>query len=134
MPAPTESEIKAVLTKASIKEAIKDVLVTGTNALTENRNPGEREAILKVDETVTPPVTVAGELPDTVDDMVDGIAEGLETVLAEKLAAIWDTWQKAQSVAVVTPPLVVTIPITSPPGTPSAGTATGTVTGPGALP
>jgi len=133
MPAPTEIEIRAVLNKEVLKAAMKKALLDGTNPF-QDRQDGKRQALWKVDDSGlpdNPAVQVQTELPDAIDDLADAMAEALDEALPKAIAEFWDVWQKAQSVAVVTPPLVVTgfagaVPVT--------GTAQGTVTGPGALP
>ena len=76
MPAPTKAFIKLYLTTA---------LLTGTDPL-GNAVSGQRKAFLKVVDGVTVP----GELPEAVDDLVDGLAEGI--------ANAWFTWQATQPV------------------------------------
>lgn len=78
MPAPT---------KESIKEKLRLALINGTNPL-ESRVEGQRQAFLKVDETGSTPVTIPGVLPNTIDDLIDAMAEGIHNQ--------WVEWQAAQ--------------------------------------
>lgn len=73
--------------KELLKAYLKASLVQGTDPL-GNKVPGQRQALLKVVDKKT----VAGELPDAVDDLVDGIAEGLSQYLRD--------WQAQQTVFV----------------------------------
>jgi hypothetical protein len=130
MPAPTKSQIQAFLNKDTLKAAIKAALLDGTDPWIDRIN-GQRQAVWKIDESPlpdSPAVQVQTELPDQVEDLVDAISEALGDAVPEAIAQFWDVWQKSQSVAIITPPLVVVTPDTI------NGTAIGTVTGPGALP
>lgn len=96
MPAPTKEEIKSFIVAA----------------LTTNDEASGRTSFAKVVDGET----LTGELPDAMDDFVDGMSEGI--------SRMWAQWQAQQPVDILIPDqLTVTIPSTGAVGTPSTGFA-----------
>lgn len=102
-------------TKELIRQVIREELLKGDDPIDVAtgviaRTPGQRVAFVKTRIENKKFVTVSGQLPDRLEDLIDAFAEAFGRVIANL------------QVVNASAPIIVTIPVTSAPGTPSAGT------------